>query len=812
MSLAPRVALRIDPDFPAIPPSQERGETYSWELSALTPCMSSGSALFNPVEQCETPSFLSTLLSYYGLNEQPFGLTPDPRFLYFTASHREALAALSCGIETERGFMTLIAPPGMGKTTLLFRLFDQYKDATRTAFVFQTQCNSREFLGHLLTDLGTPAGEQSLAQMHEKLYEILLSEASAGKRVVFFVDEAHNLDSTVLETVRLLSDLEKPGAKLMQIVLAGHPSLIDKLLVPALRQRISIQARLGPLALADVSHYIDHRLQVAGYTGGPLFTPEARELLSAQSEGVPRNINNLCFHALLSGFALARKTIDADIIQEVSADLEMRPASEEIQNSPSKRVGSEYPSNGDSKGLLPLVTGGDRPVEISSEILESGKLIGPNGDATGRAPKPEGEATEKNAKKALDPALAGLLEETCNRLQVGVDAIAEELSNTDSRLRKLEEERLAGSKGLQLQTDQIQRQISDLRNVLEPLADLRTWAGKMESLVADGELTNRVARADQQIQLGCQQADEVASRIAVAAEAATEKLHAANQELGSRAAGVVDELRQAAGDLLKSSAERLGKQAGEIAEQFQEEVSTVLSRCLEETKEQFLDLTWAPLDAEQLKTVTDRYRTEFLQMIDECVTSGVRQLEAKSRQLRDHPKEALETSFGLREAPEQAIHSTVAPARPPAHLTMTKMVAVALAFITPVLVFIFLSIQPVMRLRPDPPAGFFEVRQDWSAKRRAAEDRLARSYWESAVLLLPSKYGFGAKLPDDPPPEFMVDETELAGAGPKSDTDARSRYWRKFCQVAKLPQTWQESDVWNTHWLGAWFASIRQIL
>ena len=143
--------------------------------------------------------------------------------MYLTPSHREALATLLCGIETGRGFTTLIARAGMGKTTLLFWLLERYKSSARTAFLFQTQCGSCEFLSSLLTDLGIEPGQQSVAQMHEKLGDILLSETAAGRRLVAFIDEAHNFDEPVLETVRLLSDFERPNAKLLQKFLPANP-------------------------------------------------------------------------------------------------------------------------------------------------------------------------------------------------------------------------------------------------------------------------------------------------------------------------------------------------------------------------------------------------------------------------------------------------------------------------------------------------------------------------------------------------------------------------------------------------------------
>jgi type II secretory pathway predicted ATPase ExeA len=265
-------------------------------------------------------------LEYFGLREQPFGGTPDPRFLYFGATHREALASLCYGIESGCGFLALIAPPGMGKTTLLFHLLEYLRNSAQTVFLFQTQCNSREMFRHLLNDLGIDSGEQDLAAMHESLNSVLLSNARNGRRVVVVIDEAQNLKDSVLETVRLLSDFETSQTKLLQIVLSGQPQLADKLSQPGLtqlRQRISNISRLHPFTRVETMVYIEYRLSKAGYSGPPLFSYAAADLIAASSKGIPRVINNLCFNALTLGFAKRQMQIDAATVSEVMADLDL---------------------------------------------------------------------------------------------------------------------------------------------------------------------------------------------------------------------------------------------------------------------------------------------------------------------------------------------------------------------------------------------------------------------------------------------------------------------------------------------------------
>lgn len=265
-------------------------------------------------------------LDFYGLREQPFGVTPDPRFLYFSPGHREALASLFYGIETGRGFLSLVAEPGMGKTTLLFQLLKRWKGYVHSAFLFQTQCDSRELLRYLMEDLGLDSQDRDIVRMHADLNDFLFRETKAGKRVVLFIDESQNLSDSALETVRLLSDFEAPDRKLLQIVLAGQPELEQRLMGPGLTQlgqRIAVRVRLELLPRTEVIRYMNHRLRVAGYQGTELFTREAAVAIAERSRGIPRVVNHLCFNALSLGCAMRSRQIGPEIVREAAGDLSL---------------------------------------------------------------------------------------------------------------------------------------------------------------------------------------------------------------------------------------------------------------------------------------------------------------------------------------------------------------------------------------------------------------------------------------------------------------------------------------------------------
>jgi type II secretory pathway predicted ATPase ExeA len=300
---------------------QEEDQEMAEDLGAVEPI----APVMLP-QEAEARAAAPNLLSFHGLKQQPFDVTPDPSFLYSSPSHSEALASISEGIENFRGFMTLVAEPGMGKTTLLNKLMEDLSDTARVVFLFQTQCNSGELLAFILNELEVDHAGMDVVAMHRALNQVLLEEMLRGRRFVLIVDEGQNLQDSVLETIRLLSDFETAHSKLIQIVLAGQPQLVDTLLRPGLvqlRQRIAVLSSLKPLTAAETAAYVDHRLRAAGWNGQNLFTPDALNAVAELSGGVPRTINNLCFNALLKAFTRRQEIIDEGIVKEVAGKLHL---------------------------------------------------------------------------------------------------------------------------------------------------------------------------------------------------------------------------------------------------------------------------------------------------------------------------------------------------------------------------------------------------------------------------------------------------------------------------------------------------------
>lgn len=252
-------------------------------------------------------------LDYYQLKEPPFELTPNPRFLYFSAGHREALNHLLYGIEAGKGFVLLTGEVGSGKTTICRMLLERLDPRHATALVLNPMLTPDQLLRAIAIEFGLDViGKDRLASL-ETLNEFLLDLAAHGRDAVLIIDEAQALSDELLEQVRLISNLETQDRKLIQIVLMGQPELRERLDRPQLRQlrqRITVRFHLTGLGFADTCRYIQHRLAVAGARGLPCFTVAAFWRIYRYSRGIPRLINAVCDKALLAGFVHQTTRID----------------------------------------------------------------------------------------------------------------------------------------------------------------------------------------------------------------------------------------------------------------------------------------------------------------------------------------------------------------------------------------------------------------------------------------------------------------------------------------------------------------------
>jgi general secretion pathway protein A len=264
-------------------------------------------------------------LDFYGLHEMPFTPTPNPKFLYLTPAHREALAQLVYGVRECKGFLVLTGEVGTGKTTLLQALLEQVQGTTAVAFIYDSTLPFDGMLEYMLADFGIAKPGATKAQHLFALNNFLIERERAGQNTVLVIDEAHNLDVPTLEQIRLLSNFESATRKLLQILLVGQPELRVTLERPELRQlkqRIALRCQIPPLTEAQTRALIHSRLQVAGAGAAPLFTEPATRRIAEYAGGIPRVVNVVCDHCLLVGYADQRRQLDVDVVERAIRYLE----------------------------------------------------------------------------------------------------------------------------------------------------------------------------------------------------------------------------------------------------------------------------------------------------------------------------------------------------------------------------------------------------------------------------------------------------------------------------------------------------------
>ena len=267
--------------------------------------------------------------SFFGLTERPFDLTPNPKYLFLTSSHREALSSLEYGISARTGVTVLVGEAGTGKTTLI-RATLESRDVrkTRAIYLNNPTLTRSEFLEFISKEFQLPAGaSSSKTVLLSSLEAVLLDLRKKDVTPAFIIDEAQSLPHELLEEIRLLANIETTSEKLLPIVLAGQPELADRLNHPTLRQlkqRIGLRCQLRQLDLAETGSYITSRVAVAGGTASHLFTREAVMMIYDRSQGIPRIISVICHNALISAFALTQKTVRADTVLEVCRDFDLK--------------------------------------------------------------------------------------------------------------------------------------------------------------------------------------------------------------------------------------------------------------------------------------------------------------------------------------------------------------------------------------------------------------------------------------------------------------------------------------------------------
>ena len=263
--------------------------------------------------------------SFFGLNEKPFTITPDPRYLFMSERHGEGLAHLVYGVTESGGFIQLTGEVGTGKTTLVRTLLGQIPAEVDIALILNPQLSAVEFLTTICEELGIdlPKQRYSAKALVDALNRHLLEAHSQGRRTILLVDEAQNLSDSVLEQVRLLTNLETARQKLLQIILIAQPELRDKLAREHLRQlaqRVTGRYHLEPLSSEETFRYIDHRMRVAGALT-EVFEPAAKREVYRLSGGVPRVVNVICDRSLLGAYSREMRTIDKRIVRKAASEV-----------------------------------------------------------------------------------------------------------------------------------------------------------------------------------------------------------------------------------------------------------------------------------------------------------------------------------------------------------------------------------------------------------------------------------------------------------------------------------------------------------
>lgn len=257
--------------------------------------------------------------NFYGLKENPFSITSDPSFFFFSKHHTEAFSHLKYGIQERKGIVLVTGEIGTGKTTLCRTLLSNLDNKTKTAFILYPSFSELQLLQIVIKDFGISSKSRNKAGLIEALNNFLITETRQGHNIALIIDESQNLKVSQLEQIRLLSNLETDKEKLLQIILVGQPELYKKLSLPSLRQinqRIAVRYHIQPIKNQELKDYISHRLRISGEKGKIIFSDDALKEIFNYSKGTPRLINIICDRALLAGFVHNTFLIDKNIIEQ----------------------------------------------------------------------------------------------------------------------------------------------------------------------------------------------------------------------------------------------------------------------------------------------------------------------------------------------------------------------------------------------------------------------------------------------------------------------------------------------------------------
>jgi general secretion pathway protein A len=265
--------------------------------------------------------------AFFGFNQNPFNMSPDPAFLFRSTQHEEALANLIYGVQSRKGFIALTGEVGTGKTTMLECLRD-FLSSQQIAFasLFNSRLTVEQFFEMLAYDLDLRCNRLSKTEVLLSLNGLLLERAAVGRTTVLIVDEAHNLEWDVLEEIRLLGNLENRRGKLLQIVLSGQQELDRKLEAPEfrqLKQRIALRCALRGLTTQETIAYVNSRMSRAGLKDQTILSPELIEEIAHRAQGIPRLVNAICDNLLLTSFAMESRTATLEMLDEVTGDMRL---------------------------------------------------------------------------------------------------------------------------------------------------------------------------------------------------------------------------------------------------------------------------------------------------------------------------------------------------------------------------------------------------------------------------------------------------------------------------------------------------------